>query len=88
MDAEKIFSFDTLLDQLRKYGKFGLIMASIFLPLLTGDDGSNPDMEALAQNMQGGMKLEADVFVPSDHKMVLNKRLRDVAADMVKYEYI
>lgn len=63
-------------------------MASIFLPLLTGDDGSNPDMEELAQDMQGGKKLEADVFVPNEFKAALNKRLRDVVADMVKYHYI
>lgn len=63
-------------------------MASIFLPLMTGDEDSNLNMEELAQDMQGGKKLEADVFVSNEFKAILNKRLRDVAADMVKYDYI
>lgn len=63
-------------------------MASIFLPLMTGEEGSIPNMEELAQDMQGGKKLEADVFVSNEFKAILNKRLRDVVADMVKYNYI
>lgn len=55
---------------------------------MTGEESTNPNMEELAQDMQGGKNLGADVFVPNEFKNILNKRLRDVAADMFKYEYI
>lgn len=87
-DPEKLFPYNVLLEHLHKFGKFGLVMASIFLPLMTGEEGSNPNMEELAQGMQAGKKLDAEVFVPNQFKTILNQRLRDVAADMVKYDYI
>lgn len=62
-------------------------MASIFIPLMAGEVGSKC-MKELAQDMQGDCELEADVFVPNEFKAILNKKLRDVAADMVKYDYI
>lgn len=88
MDPDKLFPYDALLDQLRKFGKFGLVMSSIFLPLMCGEEGGNPDMNELAESMQDGKVLEADVFVAEDAKAKLNRRLRDVVADMVNFGYI
>lgn len=87
-DPDKLFPYSALLEQLRKYGKFGLVTASVFLPLFTGGADSNPDMDQLAADMESGTKLKTDLFVPTEFKTALNKRMRDVVADMVKYEYI
>lgn len=87
-DPENLFSFKMMQDHFRKYARFGLIMASMLLPMITSDSGSPVDMDGLSDAIKNGEEIDANIFVSVESLNRLNKRLRDVVADMVRLEYI
>lgn len=63
-------------------------MASMLLPMITSDGGHAVDMDGLADAIQNGEEVDASVFVSEASLNRLNKRMRDVVADMARLEYI
>lgn len=85
-DTEKIFSYDDLLDQLRKYGKYGLVMATIQLHFHTTQ--RMDDLDKSAEEIKNMEHIEFNTVAeikPNDEYM---KRMRDVIIDMIDLEYI
>lgn len=75
-------------DHFRKYAKFGLILSTILLPMITSDSGNAVDLDGLSDAIKNGEDVDHHVFVSEASLTRLNKRLRDVVADMVRLEYI
>lgn len=75
-------------DHFRKYAKFGLILATILLPMITSDAGNAVNLDELSDAIKNGEEVDSSVFVSEASLKRLNKRLRDVVADMVRLEYI
>lgn len=82
-DPAKLFPFDALQDQLRQFGKYGLIMFTLMVPMLTSTADSIPDLDEIAESLQHNSDT---VFKPDE--AVCHKRMRDVIVDMDRLGYI
>lgn len=86
-NVEKVYPFDAMKDQLRKFGKFGIVMALMLLPILTSEAGSSPDLDHVAEKGRNGESTE-HMFSPEETIGHFNKRMRDVIIDMDRLGYI
>lgn len=59
-DVEKLYPYSAMLDQFRKFGEFGLYMASLFLPMSTDDD--TPDLDAFSEDIHNGNDMNNNSF--------------------------
>lgn len=87
-DPEKLFSYETMQEHFRKFAKFGLILSTALLPMITSDDGHGIDVDEMAESVQNGNELDAGAFISDKSRNKLNKRLRGVVNDMVRLGYI
>lgn len=97
-DPEKLFPFGALLEQLRKFGKFGLLNATFILPVITKEvdmqlrENFKPRAENLKDEIE--VKLESDSEDELDFDIGRNisdsykKRFRDIVSDMYRLGYI
>lgn len=56
--------------------------------MMTSESGNSLDLDELAENLTNGKEIEENIFVSDNSLNKFNKRLRDVAADMVRLGYI
>lgn len=78
-----------MLEHFRKFGKFGLVLAAILLPLLTKDSGKEVDLDGISDGVKTGeVNLDTNIFMTDSSTKRFNKRLRDVVIDMARLEYI
>lgn len=87
-DANKLFSYDDLQDQLKKFGSYALIIAPMLLNIITTKPDDIPDLDNLAEEykdktMEEGMKAFMNDF--SIDKF--NARIRDVVQDVLRLGY-
>lgn len=77
-----------MLEHFRKFAKFGLIMASVLLPVITCENGYKPDFEAISEDVEKGTLADPSEIITESSLKRMNKRLRDIVYDMVKLKYI
>lgn len=81
-----------MLEHFRKFAKFGLILSTILLPMITSEVGSGIDMDGIGGSATLSTSNEDGAhfnhFISDGSRTKLNKRLRDVIFDMVRLEYI
>lgn len=82
-DVTEVFPYSAMLQQLQKFGRFGLYMAVLIVPMLTTDANAIPDLDELSQNYLNG---EENVFKPDEQR--LNQRLSDIIVDLHRLGYI
>lgn len=84
-DPEKLFSYDAMLDQFRKFGKFGLMSAVLLLGFITSASEDTIDMDELAEEFgKGDEGSKKQLEIRSD---VYYERTRDVVVDMDRLGY-
>lgn len=84
-----------MLEHLQKFGKFGLIMATALLPMLTSNgQGLNLDEMSDEFNVykDGTTEMpeveDMPTFITEDSQERFNERMRGVAIDMVRLGYV
>ncbi|KAJ6632707.1 hypothetical protein Bhyg_16080 [Pseudolycoriella hygida] len=87
-DANKIFSFEDLQDQLKKFGSYALIIAPMLLNIITTKPDDIPDLDNLAEEfkdktVEEGMK----AFINDASIDKFNARVRDVVHDILRLGY-
>lgn len=87
-DPDKFFPYNLMLEHLRKFAKFGLIMSTVLLPVITSDGDYRPNFEEIGENAENGKLEDSNVFLTENSIQKLNKRFRDIVADMVQLGYI
>lgn len=83
-------------EHFRKNAKYGLVLSTILLPMITTDRGNALDLDELANNIKNCQEnnLENknvdifDSFISNSSRDKFNKRLRDVVVDMVRLGYV
>lgn len=94
-DPEQLFSFEDFQKQLKKFGRFGMPMALMLVPLITTQSKDLPDFDKMAELMEefkkgDQMSDEAkhymDITIQSAKRV--GARTRDVALDMVRLGYM
>lgn len=89
-DPEKLFSFNDLLGELKRYGRFGLVLAPILLQIITSEASDIPDMDEFAEQMADNTKTMDDsmaVFANMGTVDKYNQRVRDVVKDGLLLNY-
>lgn len=87
-DPSKLFPYDVMLEHLHKFGKFGMVMATMLLPLITLEEGITPDLDEVANGFAENRELDLNIFITDNSKDEFNKRVRDVVIDMVRLDYL
>lgn len=78
-----------MLEHFRKFARFGLVLSTVLLPMITSEIGSGLDLDAIggtAESNEDGSN--SNNFISDGSKTSLMQRLRDVIIDMVRLEYI
>lgn len=76
------------MDQLQKFGKFGAFIAAMFLPMLTADADTVPDMDELAEDFKNGKDFDENLFRSESSEKRMLERLEGVWKDMVNLGYM
>lgn len=88
-DPEKLFPYTLMLDHFRKFAKFGLILSTALLPIITSEDGHGIDIDGISECVQNVKENStADVLISEKSRNKYNTRLRGVVSDMVRLGYI
>lgn len=89
-DPEKLFPRKALDDQLKKFGRFGLFMAVMLLPVITTKSEDVPDLEEMAEKMESGADLSAEVdnFRSESTEGIYREKIVGCCQDMVQLGYI
>lgn len=88
LDGEKVFPFSVLQEHLRKFAKFGLMMATIVLPMFTALKEDIPDLDNLSEQMKSDGFNDELLFKSDKSDDVYARRMRGVILDMDRYGYI
>ena len=86
-DPEKLFPYTLMMEHFRKFAKFGLVLSTVLLPMITSETGSGLDLDGMTDNSSGD-GTNSDNFISEKSRNKLHKRLRDVIIDMARLEYI
>lgn len=93
-DPAKVFPRDVLNHHLKRFGKFGLAMAIMVLPIFTSNPEDTPDMDQMAEKFkdaqENGEELnESDLKFSSANTIgEYNRRMDGVFRDMYRLGYI
>lgn len=88
-DPEKLFPYNLMLEHFRKFARYGLILATVILPVITSEREYGIDLDEIANNAESRSEEDfAYLFISERSRRNLNKRLRDIVVDMVRWEYI
>lgn len=87
-DPEVLFPYKTMLEHFRKFGKYGLIMATVVLPMITQDKGTKVDLDCISDDIKNGSEFDSSAFMTDSSTQRFNKRMRDVVIDMNRLGYI
>lgn len=93
-DPSKVFPRKAFLEHLNRFGRFGLIMAIVCLPIFTSNADEAPDIDIMVEKMQdlqdNGTELKMDElqFTTAKTLDVYNKRMAGVIQDMSDLGYI
>ncbi|KAG5677969.1 hypothetical protein PVAND_007681 [Polypedilum vanderplanki] len=89
-DPEKLFPRSIFEHHLKKFGKFGLVMAIILVPMFTSSAEDIPEMDDVADEYQLSKEASGSVmnFTSSKTIGVYEKRMLGILQDMVEFGYI
>lgn len=87
-DPQKLFPYTLMQEHLRKFGKYGFILATVILPMLATEKGSGLNLDGMADNLRNcaDMQIIDKFLTKSQNKF--HSRLRDIVIDMVRLGYI
>lgn len=85
-DPKKLYSCDLMMEHFRKFGKFGLILAAVRLPVITADKGQTMNLDEIS-DIGADYNLEDLPFFTAESKNRYAKRMRDVIIDMDRLGY-
>lgn len=77
-----------MLDQFKKFGKFGTYIAAIFLPMMTAEGSAGPDLNELADDIKEGKEFDENIFNSEGSAERYFIRLKGVFEDMMRLGYI
>lgn len=82
-----------MLDHFRKFAKYGMILATVQLPVITSDTEFRLDLDKIGEdvNSKGSDQITSEdvtTLVSNTSFAKMNKRLKDVAYDMARLKYI
>lgn len=83
-DPEKVFPYEALMDQFKKFGAYAAFVGLLLLPMIFSDPETLPFANGFSVDDEAKLYLFADEF---KHKYY-NKLVVGLFDDLVKYGYI
>lgn len=88
-NPDKLFTFNDFQDQLKKFGKFGLLEAPSLLQVIVSDAENIADMETFAKNVTNAIEGPTNmVTLDGRAKVAFRQRLNDDFVDAKNYGWI
>lgn len=84
-DSQKLFTFDDLQNQMKKFGKFALVMSPMFIMMTLADEKDLANMDDISQEL--GKKDEQLSMVKgydAETQILYNERIQGLMRDVVK----
>lgn len=85
---QQIFPYALMQEHLRKFGKWGLMLAMMLLSVITADERGAINLDQLSEDILDGKPSPRDAYITENSRLKYNKRLRDVIVDMVRLGYV
>uniref|UniRef100_A0A9I3FGY1 CHK kinase-like domain-containing protein n=1 Tax=Anopheles epiroticus TaxID=199890 RepID=A0A9I3FGY1_9DIPT len=87
-DAGELFPRAALDEQLRVFGRYGILMGMFLVPMMCTRNEELPDIEALAHKMSETQQLDESFFKTTDsNQEAYATRMRAVVLDCIRYGY-
>lgn len=89
-DPEKLFPRSALDDQLARFGRFGLLMAAMLLPIITTKKEDIPDLDGMAEKLENGVDVSSEInnFKSEGTQDIYREKMAGCCRDMVRLGYI
>lgn len=86
-NPDNLFTFQNLLQQLKKFGKFGVLFSTLLLQIILRESSELPDMDQMAQSLKDDVNTKFD-FSSDKSYQVYKTRISDVLRDAFDYGYL
>lgn len=87
-DPEAAMTYEDLLGQLKRFGKFGFIWAPMMVQMMMADPSDIPDLDALSQEIADNKgNIDFVKGFAGDKQIAYETRLRQLLGDMIEYGY-
>lgn len=87
-DPERLFSYNDLQNELKRYGKFGVIMAPALLRVMLADPKDIRNYEDLGSPEEEEKHVRTIGISAEDTLIAYRKRLIDLTTDIVNFGYL
>lgn len=88
-DPEKVFSFETMLEQFQKYASYVIFVGIFLIPMLSTNIETMPDFDSISENAVTDHNIAANLFpISSEAKPAYNKKIVGFINDLVRLGYI
>lgn len=87
-DPQKLFPIAMMHEHLRKCARYGFILATVILPILTTEKEFTLDFDVLGECAENGTLEPGNMLVSERSQKKMYKRLRDIVDDMMRLGYI
>lgn len=88
-DPEKVFSYETMLEQLKKFASYAIFVGIILIPMLSTNIDTMPDFDSISENAVSDHNIAANMFpISSEAKPAYNKKIVGFINDMARLGYI
>lgn len=87
-NPNELFPYQLMLEHLKKFAKFGLVLSTVLLPMITSDVGNGLDLDAIGNDAVDSDGTNSNNFISNASRIKLNTRLRGVIIDMIRLGYI
>lgn len=88
-DPNKLFPYEALLDQLKRFGKYGILTGIILIAIFTADPDSIPDLSEFSERVneyEGA--IDNLLKVPEDKLDDFQTRVCDLIEDSARFGYL
>uniref|UniRef100_A0A182T5A6 CHK kinase-like domain-containing protein n=1 Tax=Anopheles maculatus TaxID=74869 RepID=A0A182T5A6_9DIPT len=86
--SQEVFPRTALMRQLRRYGKFGILMAIFLVPMLCTRNEDLLDMDEAAEKYRDTNKMDLAGMTMNANKQAYRSRMSAVVRDIVRYGYL
>ncbi|KFB41198.1 AGAP013124-PA-like protein [Anopheles sinensis] len=87
-NPQEVFPRTALMRQLRRFGRFGILMAVFLVPMLCTRNEDLPDMDKAAEKFRETQNVDINHFTAHANKSAYHKRMSAVIRDIVRYGYL
>lgn len=87
-DPERLFSYANFQGELRKFGRYGVLIAPMLVQVVIADPTDIPDLDAMSDERAKSGNHEAQTFISAKTENAYNQRISDVIRDAERYGFL